>query len=140
MLLCGAVPEYSVSVPGWGFPSVFTNIWWERWISFMFLRDTVDIWHWCWCFIRCCICLSVRITRKFRFSFQSGMTVTVFLSFLLVKGFHWSITYGMLFVTDGRVLADRLSGNVCGTKLFQGKQRKVPERFWHISENTGRWL
>ena len=35
--------------------------------------------------------------KKISFFFAIGMTVTVLLSFLLVKRFHWSITYGMLF-------------------------------------------
>ena len=35
--------------------------------------------------------------KKISFFFAVGMTVTVFLSFLLVKVFHWGITYGMLF-------------------------------------------
>ena len=35
--------------------------------------------------------------KKISFFFAAGMTVTFFLSLLLVKIFHWSITYGMLF-------------------------------------------
>lgn len=35
--------------------------------------------------------------KKISFFFAVGMTVTVLLSFLLVKRLHWSITYGMLF-------------------------------------------
>ena len=35
--------------------------------------------------------------KKISFFFAMGMTVTVLLSFLLVKVFYWSITYGMLF-------------------------------------------
>ena len=46
------------------------------------------------------------------------MTVTVFLSFLLVKVFHWGITYGMLFSLTIGFLADRLSGNVGSPELF----------------------
>ena len=34
--------------------------------------------------------------KKISFFFAIGMTVTVLLSFLLVKRLHWSITYGML--------------------------------------------
>lgn len=51
-----------------GIRFVFMNILSEKWISFMFLPDIVDLSHWYLYFIRCFICPSVRITRRFRSS------------------------------------------------------------------------
>ena len=67
--------------------------------------------------------------KKISFFFAVGMTVTVFLSFLLVKVFHWGITYGMLFSLTIGFWLDRLSGNVgspdVNFKENSGKYRQV---------------
>lgn len=56
--------------------------------------------------------------KKISFFFAVGMTVTVFLSFLLVKVFHWDITYGMLFSLTIGFWLIALSGNVGSPELF----------------------
>lgn len=66
--------------------------------------------------------------KKISFFFAVGMTVTVFLSFLLVKVFHWGITYGMLFsLTIGFWLIACLEMSVVRSyfKENSGKYRQV---------------
>lgn len=66
--------------------------------------------------------------KKISFFFAVGMTVTVFLSFLLVKVFHWDITYGMLFsLTIGFWLIACLEMSVVRSyfKENSGKYRQV---------------
>ena len=66
--------------------------------------------------------------KKISFFFAVSMTVTVFLSFLLVKVFHWGITYGMLFsLTIGFWLIACLEMSVVRSyfKENSGKYRQV---------------
>lgn len=66
--------------------------------------------------------------KKISFFFAVGMTVTVFLSFLLVKVFHWGITYGMLLsLTIGFWLIACLEMSVVRSyfKENSGKYRQV---------------
>ena len=62
--------------------------------------------------------------KKISFFFAAGMTVTFFLSLLLVKIFHWSITYGMLFSL------------AVGFWLIACMEKSVVRRY--ISENSGK--
>ena len=66
--------------------------------------------------------------KKISLFFAIGMTVTVLLSFLLVKVFYWSITYGMLFsLAVGFWLIACLEMSVVRSyfKENSGKYRKV---------------
>lgn len=66
------------------------------------------------------------------------MTVTVFLSFLLVKVFHWGITYGMLFsLTIGFWLIACLEMSV--VRSYFKENSGNTDRFWSILRNIGRW-
>ena len=78
--------------------------------------------------------------KKISFFFLISMLVTVLLSFLFVKGFHWSITYGMLLALSiGFWLIACLEFSVIRSyfKENSGRYRKNAHA---ISENTGRWL
>ena len=80
--------------------------------------------------------------KKISLFFAIGMTVTVLLSFLLVKVFYWSITYGMLFsLAVGFWLIACLEMSVVRSyfKENSGKYRKVLgyfREYWSLVVNN----
>ena len=100
------------------FRFVFMNILSEKWISFMFLPDIVDLSHWYLLFYSMLYLSICKDYKKISFFFIIGMTVTVLLSFWFVRGLHKSITYSMLLaLTIGFWLIAGF-GVFGGTKLF----------------------